>query len=114
MKERKIDWLLTLVPFGLIVGLTVWLFIQPAAANDQISKIRFFFGDTLGAFYIVMGVAVLIVSLFLAFSGYGSIVLGEPGEKPKYSFFTWGSMVFTCGLAADILFYSFSESFPNG
>ena len=109
MKERKIDWLLTLVPFGLIVGLTVWLFIQPAAANDQISKIRFFFGDTLGAFYIVMGVAVLIVSLFLAFSGYGSIVLGEPGEKPKYSFFTWGSMVFTCGLAADILFYSFSE-----
>ena len=91
------------------MGLTGWLFIFPAAANDQISKIRFFFGDTLGAFYIVMGIAVLIVSLFLSFSGYGSIVLGEPGEKPKYSFFTWGSMVFTCGLAADILFYSFSE-----
>ena len=84
MKERKIDWLLTLVPFGLIVGLTVWLFIQPAAANDQISKIRFFFGDTLGAFYIVMGVAVMIGSLFLAFSGYGSVVLGETGEKQKY------------------------------
>ena len=30
-------------------------------------------------------------------------------EKPKYSFFAWGSMMFTAGLAADILFYSFSE-----
>ena len=36
-------------------------------------------------------------------------MLGEPDEKPKYSFFSWGCMMFTCGLAADILFYSFSE-----
>jgi BCCT family betaine/carnitine transporter len=42
-------------------------------------------------------------------SKYGDIVLGGKDEKPKYSFFAWGSMMFTCGLAADILFYSFSE-----
>ncbi|WP_407717504.1 BCCT family transporter [Inconstantimicrobium porci] len=36
-------------------------------------------------------------------------MLGNPHEKPKYSFFVWGSMMFTAGLAADILFYSFSE-----
>ena len=36
-------------------------------------------------------------------------MLGGKDEKPKYSFFAWGSMMFTCGLAADILFYSFSE-----
>ena len=35
--------------------------------------------------------------------------MGAADEKPKYSFFAWGSMMFTCGLAADILFYSFSE-----
>ena len=52
---------------------------------------------------------IFIVSIYLAFSKYGNVVLGEPDEKPKYSFFAWGSMMFTCGLAADILFYSFSE-----
>ena len=52
---------------------------------------------------------VLLVSLFLAFSKYGNIVLGSPDEKPKYSFFAWGAMMFTCGLAADILFYSFEK-----
>ena len=36
-------------------------------------------------------------------------MLGGQDEKPKYSFFAWGSMMFTAGLAADILFYSFSE-----
>ena len=41
--------------------------------------------------------------------GNDIIVLGEKGEKPQYSFYAWGSMMFTCGLAADILFYSFSE-----
>ena len=63
----------------------------------------------MGIYYLIIGVGVLLVSLFLSFSKYGNVVLGEPGEKPKYSFFTWGSMMFTCGLAADILFYSFSE-----
>ena len=57
----------------------------------------------------MIGVGVLLVSLFLSFSKYGDIVLGEPDEKPQYNFFTWGSMMFTCGLAADILFYSFAE-----
>lgn len=52
---------------------------------------------------------IFVVSIYLAFSKYGNVVLGEPDEKPKYSFFAWGSMMFTCGLAADILFYSFSE-----
>ena len=32
--------------------------------------------------------------------------LGGPNEKPKYSDFAWSSMMFTAGLAADILFYS--------
>lgn len=105
----KIDWLITLAPFVLILALAGELFIFPEASNDIIGKIRFFLGDTMGLFYLVMGVGVLIVSIYLAFSKYGNIVLGNKGEKPQYSFFVWGSMMFTCGLAADILFYSFAE-----
>ena len=73
------------------------------------SQIRFFFGDTFGTYYLVIGLGIFILSLYIACSKYGDIVLGEPNEKPQYSFFAWGSMMFTCGLAADILFYSFSE-----
>ena len=107
--KGRIDWMITLVPFILISGLAAVLFLFPKKSNSIISDIRFFFGDTLGLFYLVIGVGVLIVSIFLSFSKYGNIVLGGQDEKPKYSFFVWGSMMFTCGLAADILFYSFAE-----
>ena len=108
-EKRRIDWMITLVPFILIMGVAGLLFIWPEQSNEVISQIRFFFGDTVGLYYLVMGVGVLVISIFLSFSKYGTIVLGEPNEKPRYSFFTWGSMMFTCGLAADIIFYSFAE-----
>lgn len=108
-EKSRIDWMITLVPFVLIMGLAVFLFIFPEKANSAISQVRFFFGDTVGLYYLIIGIGVLLVSIFLSFSPYGDIVLGAPNEKPKYSFFTWGSMMFTCGLAADILFYSFAE-----
>ena len=107
--KKRIDWLLTLVPFAAIILLAVYIFIFPEGSNNVISKVRFFFGDTFGSYYIIIGLGFLILSLFIAFSKYGDIVLGEQHEKPKYSFFAWGSMMFTCGLAADILFYSFAE-----
>ena len=109
LKSSRIDWLITLAPFIIIMALAGVLFIFPNESNDIIGQVRFFFGDTLGIYYLIIGIGVLLVSVFLSFSKYGDVVLGESNEKPKYSFFAWGSMMFTCGLAADILFYSFAE-----
>lgn len=108
-EHRQIDWMITLVPFIAIMGLALFLFLFPEKSNSIIGQVRFLVGDTFGIYYLVIGLGILFVSAWLSFSKYGDIVLGEPGEKPKYSFFAWGSMMFTCGLAADILFYSFGE-----
>jgi len=109
LNRKKVDWFITLIPMLIIVGISFLFFIIPEQSNDILGQIRFFFGDTFGTYYIVIGLGIFIVSIYLCTSKYGSIVLGESDEKPKYSFLTWGSMMFTCGLAADILFYSFSE-----
>lgn len=109
LNRKKVDWFITLIPMFIIVGISFLFFIFPEQSNDILGQIRFFFGDTFGTYYIVIGLGIFIVSIYLCTSKYGSIVLGESDEKPKYSFLTWGSMMFTCGLAADILFYSFSE-----
>ena len=106
---NKIDWMITLLPLGTIILLCVLFFLMPEQSNAVISQIRFVLGDTFGTYYLVIGLGVFLISLFVAGSKYGKIVLGGQDEKPKYSFFAWGSMMFTAGLAADILFYSFSE-----
>ena len=107
--KKQIDWTITLVPLGIVVALSVLFFFMPEQSNAILSQIRFFFGNTFGTYYLVIGLGVFLLSIYIAMSKYGDIVLGGKDEKPKYSFFAWGSMMFTCGLAADILFYSFSE-----
>ena len=105
----KVDWMITLVPLVLVIALCLLFFLMPTQSNEVINNIRFFLGDTMGSYYLVIGLGVFLISMFFALSKYGNIVLGKQDEKPKYSFFAWGSMMFTAGLAADILFYSFSE-----
>lgn len=108
-KGKKIDWLITIVPFVLIISLFVLFIILPERSNEILGRIRFFLGDTFGSYYIMIGIVFLGVSIYLAVSEYGDIILGNKEGKPQHSFFSWGAMMFTCGLAADILFYSFSE-----
>lgn len=109
MNSKKIDWMITLVPLAIILGLCVVFMVWPVQSNTVLSGVRGFLGDTFGTFYLAVGLGIFLISMYMAFGKYGNIVLGGQTEKPKYPFFVWGSMMFTAGLAADILFYSFSE-----
>ncbi len=107
--NKKIDWMITLLPFIIIVILCILFFFMPEKSNEVLGLIRYVLGDVFGTYYLVVGLGIFLFSVFIASSRYGDVVLGSRDEKPKYSFFAWGSMMFTAGLAADILFYSFSE-----
>lgn len=106
---RKIDWGITLIPVFSLLVLSALFFLLPEDSNRVLSQIRAFIGEEFGVLYLALGLGTFLFSLWLAFSDIGKLVLGEVGEKPKYSFFAWGSMMFTAGLAADILFYSLCE-----
>ena len=101
--------MITLLPFIIIVILCILFFFMPEKSNEVLGLIRYVLGDVFGTYYLVVGLGIFLFSVFIASSRYGNVVLGSRDEKPKYSFFAWGSMMFTAGLAADILFYSFSE-----
>ena len=83
-KAKEIDWMITLVPLAIIGGLSLLFFIFPEQSNVVLSQVRFFFGDTLGTYYLIVGLGIFVVSIYLCMSRYGNIVLGEPNEKPKY------------------------------
>ncbi len=51
-----------------------------------------------GTYYLAIGLFFFIVSLYIAFSDYGKIVLGQKNEQPKYKFWTWGTMLLLAGL----------------
>ncbi|MCI9634828.1 MAG: BCCT family transporter [Hungatella sp.] len=104
----QLDWITTVIPFAVILLLCAIFFKNPEGSGNVVASIRYFLGDELGSCYLLMGLGIFLCSLYIAFSRYGKIRLGD-GEKPQYSSFQWGSMMFTAGLAADILFYSLCE-----
>ena len=106
---RAIDPATTVIPFAAILILCLYFILNPTGSTAALGAIRGFLGDEFGSYYLLVGLGIFLVSLWIAFSDIGKITLGKPGEKPQYGFFTWGAMVFTCGLAADLLFYSFFE-----
>lgn len=105
---KKLDWVTTIIPFICIVALCLVFVIFPKESADTLASIRFFLGNEFGSYYLLIGLGVFLCSLYMAFSRYGKIKLGNL-EKPQYSNFKWGTMMFTAGLAADILFYSLCE-----
>ena len=107
--KNSIDWMITIFPLALVIIMCILFFLKPEESNVVLGQIRFVLGDTLGVYYLAIGLGIFLLTLYVAASKYGDIVLGDRNEKPRYSFFEWGSMMFTAGLAADILFYSFSE-----
>lgn len=108
-KDKQVSWSITLGSIAFIAAISLFLLLFPNQGNRTLSLLHYVITDTFGLFFLGLGVLFFSVSLYLAFSKYGQIVLGNPNDKSKYSFFQWGSMMFTAGLAADIVFYSLSE-----
>ncbi len=105
---RELDLNLMILPFFIVLTLCSVFIIFPEGSANIINTIRQFLGNDLGSFYIVIGFSSFMVTLYIAFSKFGQIKLGNL-SKPKYSDFKWATMIFTGIFAADIIYYSFIE-----
>ena len=105
---ERLDLSTMIVPLIVILALFTVFIIMPEQSKNILGIIRNFLGNDMGIYYVVLGVGAVICSLYMAFSKYGNIKLGNL-EKPKYNTFQWGTMIFTSTMAADILFYSLCE-----
>ena len=105
---KQIDWFSTLVPLAGVLVLCVIFMALPGQSTIVLQTIRGFLGDDCGIYYALLGTGIFGCTMYIAFSKYGKIKLGNI-EKPQYSSFKWGTMIFTSTMAADILFYSLCE-----
>lgn len=105
---KKIDLPILLIPTLVVIALFIVFMVMPNQSTTIINSVRGFLGNQMGLFYILMGFGTFLVTVYIAFSKYGKIRFGKT-EKPLYSNFKWGAMIFTSTLAADILFYSLCE-----
>ncbi|MBO5564363.1 MAG: BCCT family transporter [Lachnospiraceae bacterium] len=102
------DFFSILVPLGTVILLCIAFFLNPVGSTFVLEKLRFFVGDTCSIYFAFLGLAVFVFTLWLGTSSYGKIRFGDT-DRPEYSDFRWGALIFTSTMAADILFYSLTE-----
>lgn len=106
--RKKIDWFATVVPLVGIVLVCNLFMAFPEQSSAFLQTVRGFLGNEGSIYYAALGLGIFLCTLYIAFSKYGRIRLGNTVE-PQYSSFQWGTLIFTSTMAADILFYSLCE-----
>ncbi len=89
-----------------VVALSLVFSSKVAGVSASISQ---FMATNLSWFYVLLSSGFLIFLAYLAFSRYGSVVLGDPDERPQFSNFSWYSMLFSAGMGVGILFWGTAE-----
>lgn len=98
-----------LVSAVVITGMVIWGIVDASGmsqwANIAYDKVT----EAFSWFYLLSVLAIVLFCIFLACSKYGKITLGKDGEKPKYSYFAWIGMLFSCGFGAGLVFWGIAE-----
>ena len=106
---EKLDKAILLIPITIVILLTIVFSVFPSGSSNVIDAVYGFLTQKLDWWYLIFGVAILILLIYMAASKkIGTTKLGKPEDKPMKRF-TYGALVFTSTMAADIMFYAFHE-----
>ncbi len=100
---------LLLVALGITGAIAAWGLIDAAGLAEQAAylvNIQF----VSRAWFIMLAVSfMLIVCIWLAFSPYGRIKLGQDDDQPEFSTLSWLTMLFAAGMGVGLLFWGTAE-----
>lgn len=113
MKHRR-KWLdvnpvVFFVSAGAMLAFVVFGAIAPDFAGDVFGQLQAFIVDTFGWFYVLSATIFLVFVLYLLFSRYGNIRLGDDSSKPEFKNASWFAMLFSAGMGIGLVFWGVAE-----
>ncbi|WP_081796189.1 BCCT family transporter [Enterovibrio calviensis] len=78
-------------------------------AGEVFGSVRSWIEVTFGWYYMVTIVFLIAVCIFIVFSRFGSVRLGDDDSRPDFTNFAWFSMLFSAGIGIGILFFGVAE-----
>ncbi|MGF1767824.1 BCCT family transporter [Enterovibrio makurazakiensis] len=78
-------------------------------AGEIFGSVRSWIEVTFGWYYMVTIVFLIAVCVFIVFSRFGSVRLGDDDSRPDFTNFAWFSMLFSAGIGIGILFFGVAE-----
>jgi choline/glycine/proline betaine transport protein len=92
-----------------IMGISLLSALFPKVTENLLNTIKEFIFINLTWIYVWAVTIIVLFLVYLMFSKYGNIRLGRNDSKPKYSFFSWISMLFAAGMGIGLMYFGVSE-----
>jgi len=108
MIKGKYNLSVLLIPLVVLVVLGTTLMLFPEQSAEFIDGGLKAFIDNFSWYYLIIGFVFVAILAVLAFSKYGKVKLGDT-DKPKYPTIVWAAMIYTTTMAADLIYFAFSE-----
>lgn len=87
----------------------IWGAVFPNNLAESTGNAFSFMLTGFGWFYLLATVIFLAFSIFLAVGPFRKIKLGQPDEKPEYSYFSWIAMLFSAGMGIGLVYWGVAE-----
>lgn len=107
-KENGLDWTVFWISAGFLILFIILSFVNSTMVGNAITKLFDLSADVFGAYWQLLLLGNFFIGLFLAFSKYGRVRLGNQ-DKPKYSYYKWVAMILTTLLASGGVFWAAAE-----
>ncbi|WP_034328694.1 glycine betaine uptake BCCT transporter [Alkaliphilus transvaalensis] len=92
-----------------VFAIVIWGIIAPNNFGTASNGLYEYLVDHFGWFYLLSMFALVVFSIVLAFSKYGSIKLGKDDSTPDYSYISWFAMLFSAGMGIGLVFWGVAE-----
>ncbi|MFW5875866.1 MAG: BCCT family transporter [Myxococcota bacterium] len=83
--------------------------LDSATAMDVFSRLQEGASTRFGWFYVLSVAFFIVFILWLLFSRYARIRLGDDDDRPEFSTLTWFAMLFSAGMGIGLLFFGVAE-----
>ena len=93
--------------FIFLVSLTSILY--PEIADQILNVVKNFIFVNLNWVYVWSVTLFVFFLIYLLFSKYGSIRLGDNESRPEHSFFSWVAMLFSAGMGIGLMYFGVAE-----
>ncbi|WP_347861467.1 BCCT family transporter [Salimicrobium sp. PL1-032A] len=102
-KKNLIDYKIFIPALLVLVAISVPFAMYEKQSLEVLNSI---FNGIVESFtwgYLWYGIILVVAGLYLSFSKYGKVVLGDPKEKPRFSLFEYASILIAMGVGSTIM-----------
>ncbi|WP_435299012.1 BCCT family transporter [Timonella sp. A28] len=102
---RKVFWPAAIVVL-IFVGFSLF---APTVAESFFKTLQTQVINTFSWYYVLITAGFVLFCLYVGFSKYGDIKLGNDDDEPEFSNLSWLALLFAAGMGIGLIFYGLSE-----